>query len=123
MSLKAGDLNKKIILHNFLIATVSYVLNILSLGIYGCIVISKSLFIVGLVMNIKSISAVLFSFMELCGILISCLVSDYIFINLNRKKLKMKKICFITTITLLTLLIVTVYIIARYIEVKFITNK
>lgn len=120
LCLSSFALNIKILCHNFLISFVSYILNIFSFGIYGCFIMAKSAFIVGNVIKLKEFSIVIFTLLELLGIIISCVVSNYIFNTFNKDQMNIKNILIITLVTIIILLII--YSIAGFIETQCIIN-
>ena len=113
-------LNIKILCHNFLVVIVSYILNMFSFGLYGCITMAKSSFIIGYVIKFKEFLIVIFALLELLGVMISCCMSNYIFNIFSNGQFNTKKIFITTLVTGIILLFI--YSVAGYIETQYIIN-
>lgn len=110
---------RKISLHNFILATEAYILNIFSFGLSSLIFLAQScfLFAVNLKQN-SSLPSLSFVLLEMLGVFLACTSGTYISYMRYKKRLSVKNVIIFSLIIIASLSLI--YLAAAFIESKVI---
>ena len=111
-----------IALHNFAIATFSFVLSFLSHGVLGCLFLFFNSFIMSMVLyGLRTFYAILFISLEFLGLCIATFGGTILAKKRKLDNLSMKNI--FKSATILTLIMMCIYFLAAFIESNLIISK